>query len=140
MRIRKGAHLIQGRLPSECDNFDRQRERAELLHMLAGVGDHDHPGRRGSHDLFPCQRATAAFDETQITVQLIGAVDCQVEPRRLLQGRQGNVEAGGLFVGRFRRWYAQHLKPVDDLPHRGRSTNLAAVDPVPRPRRIPGNT
>ncbi len=53
-------------------------------------------GRRGD-DLFAQQGAAAAFDQRQVGPDLVGAVDRQVELRRLVEG--GERDAGALGVG-----------------------------------------
>jgi hypothetical protein len=55
--------LGAGGRPAEGDDLDRQREGAERLHLLRGVGDHDHPVARRGHDLLLQKRAAAALDE-----------------------------------------------------------------------------
>ena len=71
--------------------------------------------RRGGDDLFAQQRAAAALDEAQLRVDLVGAVDGQVELRRLLQRRQRNAEACRLGARRFGGRHADDLKTGRDV-------------------------
>ena len=72
--------------PAEADHLDRQpRPLAEALHALGRLG-HDHEAARGGdHDLLAQERAAAALDEPEPRVDLVGAVERQVERRLAVQ-------------------------------------------------------
>ena len=116
-----------GNVPSVCD-------------QLALVGNHDHALRRRRDDLLAQQRAAAALDQAQLVVDLVGAVDGQVEIRLVVERRQRDAEALGL-----RRVASEVGTQTTFRPSSTRSasssTNCSAVEPVPsraasRPRRI----
>ena len=64
---------------AEGNHLDGQRVLAQRIHLLRLVGDHHHVARRGGDDLLDQQRTTAALDELVVAVELVGAVDRQVE-------------------------------------------------------------
>ena len=77
------------------NDLDRQRKAAERLDPFRLVGNHDHAVGSRRHDLFPQQGAAAALDEVERGVDLVGAVDGQVEPVDLVQRGQANAAADG---------------------------------------------
>ena len=65
--------------PAEAHHLDRQRKRPELRHPLARVGD-DHQPRAGrGDDLLRSSAAPPPLIMRQVRVELVGAVDGQVE-------------------------------------------------------------
>ena len=80
---------------------------------LRGVGDHDHPLRGRRDDLLAQQRAAAALDETQLAIDLVGAVDGQIE-----FGLSSSVVSGcpglGLPARRLRGRHADDIEPCLD--------------------------
>src|SRR3954452_18894197 len=103
-----------GRLEPERDDLDWQRKAAEPLDALRTVGDHDHAPARGGDDLFPQKRAAAALDDAQRTVDLIGAVDGQIEFGRFVQRSEPNALAFRLAPRRLGSRDADDVKPA---PH-----------------------
>jgi hypothetical protein len=75
-------------------------------------GDHDHPVRRRGDDLLAQQRAAAALDEIERGIDLVGAVDGEIEPVDLVQRGQTNAAAYRIGTGGFRGWHADHIEPV----------------------------
>src|SRR3712207_8702288 len=73
-------------LPAEAHDLDREPERlAEPPDALALLG-YDHEAARGGHDdLLAQQRGPAALDEPEPRVDLVGAVDREVQPRAAVQ-------------------------------------------------------
>jgi hypothetical protein len=80
------------RAPAEGDHLDRHgavgaqpRRGLHLVHdddlAAAGLGD----------DLLPQQRAAAAFDQVEVGIDLVGAVDCQVHSARQVLREQGDA-------------------------------------------------
>jgi len=67
----------------------------ELLDHLARVGDHHHALGRGGDDLLAQQRAAAALDEGEVGVDLVGAVDDEVERADRIERLGGEAERGG---------------------------------------------
>src|SRR5262249_50980243 len=74
-----------GRRKPERHHLDRQRKAAKHGHELAVVGDDDHAGGSGGHDLLAQQGAATALDEGEVRRDLVGAVDGQVERGRLVE-------------------------------------------------------
>ena len=64
-------------------------------------------GRRRD-DLFPQQRATAAFDEVEPVVNLVGAIHREIKPIDFLEGRQRNAAATGKEPRCFRGRHTHH--------------------------------
>ena len=80
----KGTTSIgSGKRPSVATRFD-------------AVGDHDHAPARRRDDLLAQERAAAALDQAQLVVELVGAVDGEVELGRLVERRQRNAFPLGL--------------------------------------------
>ncbi len=100
---------------SEAHHLDRQREQAERRDQLALVGDHHHPVRRRGHDLLAQQRAAAALDHAQLIVDLVGAVDRQIELRRLVERGQRDAELLGLHPRGLRGRDADHVQALRHL-------------------------
>ena len=89
-----------GRREAERHDLDRQREAPEPLDALSPVGDDDHaPARRGD-DLLAQERPAAALDQAQLVVELVGAVDGEVELRDLVERRERHAFALGLIPRR----------------------------------------
>ena len=117
-RSRKRAASIAAprRAEPERHDLDRQRKAAERRHPFALVGDHDHACRGGRHDLLAQQRAAAALDQGEIGIDLVGAVDGQVE------------------IGRSRRAWSAACRSA---PHRRASPPRSARRSTLRPARDP---
>ena len=104
-----------GRLEAETVDLDRQREarrasstsfeRSAMTIIRGG-------GRR--HDLFAQQRAAAALDQRQIGIDLVGAVDGQIELRRLVERRQRHAEFQAKRRGALGGRHADDLQPALD--------------------------
>ena len=70
--------------------------RPQCGHRL-GVVDHDGQSSRGlGHHLLPEKRAPEALDEVQLGIDLIGAIDRQIEDGSLGQGGQRDAQVPGL--------------------------------------------
>ena len=82
--------------------------------MLRGVGDDDHAVRRRGDDLLAQKRAATALDEAKLRVELVGAIDRQVEGRGFLEGGERNAEGGCLGLGRLGGRDAEHLEAGAD--------------------------
>ncbi|VXC96004.1 conserved hypothetical protein [Pseudomonas sp. 8Z] len=73
-------HQLTGDMAARHGNhFHRQREFAQHRHQLAGVGDADEGLGHGGDDLLAGQRGAAAFDQVQVFVALVGAVDVKLQ-------------------------------------------------------------
>ena len=82
--------------------------------MLGAVGDHQHAGAGGGDDLLPQMRGTAALDQAKLIVDLVRAVDREIEFGHLVEGRQRNALGGRLNARRLRRRNSHDLQPC---PH-----------------------
>ena len=64
----------------ERNDLDRKRAaHAETLDDLLGADDDDQPLRRGGNDLFAHERAAEALDEVETRIDLICAIDREIE-------------------------------------------------------------
>ena len=124
----------------ERNDLDRQRKAAENIDPFGVVGDHDHAIRGRRHDLFPQQRAAAALDQIERGIDLVGAVDGEIEPVDLVERGQRNAALLGLDAGRLRGRHAHHLQCRRATFSPSRSTKCFAVEPVPSPSFMPSRT
>src|SRR5690606_483276 len=81
------------------DDLDRQGEGAQRLHHLGGVGDDEAAGRGLPDQLLAQQGRAAALDQGQARPDLVGAVDGQVDARRILEGGKRQAELAGQVGG-----------------------------------------
>ena len=66
-------------LSGKRENFDGKRKAAELPYDLAGV-DHGYDASRcSSNDLFSQQGTASALDRVQTWIDLVGAIDGEVD-------------------------------------------------------------
>ncbi len=86
----------------------------ERLDPFRIVGDHDHAIRRRRHDLFAQQRAAAALDDVKSRIDLVRAIDGQIEPVDVVQRRQRDAAALRVGTGRLRGRHADDLKSGAD--------------------------
>jgi len=90
-RVRAGEKLEQppARVaPAESNHLHGQLERlAEPRHPLAALRHHEEPLGGRHHDLLPKERRPAALDQAELGVDLVGAVDRQVEYELPVEGR-----------------------------------------------------
>ena len=101
---------------------------------LSRRGDHDEAVGRRRDDLLARVRAAAALDEPAVGVDLVGAVDRDVEPVELLERLDREPErARGDLGGDRRRDAAQSSARAPPAP----AASEATVEPVPRPTRSP---
>src|SRR4051794_7150802 len=103
-----------GRPEPEGNHLDRQREAAEPLDALRPVGDHHHATARGGDDLFAQKGPAAALDKAQAAVQLVRAVDGEVEFGRVVE--RGERDALPLRLGA-RRLGGRHADDRQPAPH-----------------------
>ena len=82
-------HRLPRHGPAEAHDLDRQRERPEPGDALALVGDHHHAPAGRRHDLLLQQRRATPLYQVQLGVELVGAIDGEVDLRHLLQPPQG---------------------------------------------------
>ena len=110
---------------AHADDFHRQREPPELRHALGLVGDADEPAREVGHDLLARERRAAALDHAALRIDLVGAVDVDVQALDLvgLQHREAVAAQalGGLAPARDRRGHAlrHRSQRLDEVVHRG---------------------
>src|ERR1051325_9521166 len=113
--------LCCGRLPAELGHLDRHRGMvAELIDQLFLIDDDDQPVAGRSDDLLAQQRAAEALDQVQrATLDLVGAVDRQIDARVLGEGGERDVESTRLRGGPLGGRDADDLQP---LRHPGAQT------------------
>ena len=80
-------HTSGDELLRHWQDFDWQREPAEHTDELGVVDDTDEASSRAGEDLLASQCAASAFDELQVLVAFIGAVDVDVQVTGLVQCR-----------------------------------------------------
>ena len=108
-----------------------------MLHHLALVGDHHHPIGSGRHDLLAEQGAAAAFDQAKLVVDLVGAIDREIELRRLIERGERNSELLGLDARRLRTRHAEHAQaPGDPLPESGNEAGSCRAGTEPKPHAV----
>jgi len=121
---------------AEGHHLDGERKPPERLHQFAIVGDDHHLIGRGRHDLLAQQRTASALDQPQLIVDLIGAIDGEMQVRRVVERGQRNAKPLGLRTRRLGCRHAKHLESGGDFnsqrldeARRGR----AGAEPQPRP-------
>ena len=139
------AHVVEVlglRPPPELRDLHRQHApRPELRRGLAVVDD-DHLAHARLRDhLLPPQRASRALDEVERGIDVVGAVDREIDHRVLGQRGERDARRDRLGLARERR------RDPDDLPQltardAGADGRMActAVLPVPSPTTMPGST
>ena len=81
---------------------------------LARVRDHEHPARSACHDLLAQKRAAATLDEAERRIDLVGAIDREVEDGIGVERGQGNP----LGHGKLRRpLRGRHAGDIQTLPN-----------------------
>ena len=126
--------------PAEGDDLDRQRRaRAELIDALFG-GRHQHVVVAGEGDeLLAQQRAAAALDGVERGIDLVGAIDAEVEALDRRRGWSAECPDRGPALRCGRRSGPGEISPSATRRPSSRMT-ASAVEPVPRPTSMPGAT
>ena len=76
----------QQRTPAELYHFHRNRcALAEPTHELRLVHDDNERGRCAFDDLLPEQSATQALDQIELRIDLVGAVDGEIEAEHAVE-------------------------------------------------------
>ena len=75
-----------------------KRKGAEAANELALIGDDDHARGGCSDDLLAQQRAAAAFDEIEIVVGFVRAIDDEIERREVVELGDRDAERAGLLA------------------------------------------
>lgn len=77
---------------------DGQREPSQLLHALAGIGDHDHLLGCRRDDLLSDERATGTLDEIEARIDLVGTIHRELwaRLRRQFNDREAKIASEGL--------------------------------------------
>ena len=84
------------------DHFNRQRERPQYRNQFAGVGDADKGLGHGRHDLLAGQGCATAFDQVQVFVAFIGAINVELQVADCVQLIHRNAVALEAGSGGFR--------------------------------------
>ena len=77
------------------DDFDREREGAEVRDYFAGVGNDNEFFRGAGYDLFAEECAAAAFDEGEAGGDFVGSVDSDIDLGTGIEVGDGDGEGGG---------------------------------------------
>ncbi|KAL8159569.1 hypothetical protein V2J09_001106 [Rumex salicifolius] len=88
-------------LPTELNYFHRhcQSTSAEAVDELSIVDDDNKLVAGGFHHLFPEESAAAAFDEVEKRIDLVGAVNGEIEAGVVVEAGERDAEGGGLLGG-----------------------------------------
>ena len=124
-----------GGFPAETDDFDRQRESTQIFDLFRGIGnDHHAIGCRGN-DLFLQQGTAAALDQVEVVIEFIRAVDGQVQPFHLFQGRDRHANILGQLRGAVRGRHPDDLEPLftDHLAQDTNHPGGGRARPQPKP-------
>jgi hypothetical protein len=81
------------------NDLDGQRKFAEDGNKFCGVRNHYHFLRGGRDYLLAQQRAAAAFDQAQMRIEFIGAVDGDIDDGMLVERGQRNAGGARLIGG-----------------------------------------
>ena len=83
-----GSHLKDQALgggQAERHNFEREWKAPQDVDALRAIGDDDDAVGRDCNDLLAQQGTPTAFDEPQLLIDLVGAIDRQIERRMLIE-------------------------------------------------------
>src|SRR5215475_4723151 len=96
----------------ECDYLDGQRKLAQLFDLLGRICNHHEALRyRGDH-LLSQERAAAAFNQVQLGINFVRAVNVDVNFWMGLESGQRNTKLLGQFFSRLRRRNSQYLQAL----------------------------
>ena len=97
--------------PSESEHRDGQAaRRAQPLHELLLLDDQHAAPRGERNQLLADQRAATALERVAPRVDLVGAVDAEVEAGRLVERGEREAEPAAQVGGALRSGYAAHAK------------------------------
>ena len=88
----------------EGQHLDWERKRAEARHRLARVDDDADASRGGGDHLLAEQRTAAALDRAQGRIDLVGAIDREVDARDGVEGPHRQTDAIGRALPSRSRW------------------------------------
>ncbi len=83
---------------SEGNHFDGNRETAEHRDLFAGICDDDEFFGGGCDHFFVEERAAAAFDEIEMRIEFVGAVDGDVDLLDFVEVGERDAEFSGGFA------------------------------------------
>ena len=91
---------IQIVLPAELNHLHRHGEAAatEAVHELRVVDDDNELIGSGLHHLLAEEGTAAAFDKIEVGIDLVGAVDGEIEAGIVVEDREGDAEGAGLLL------------------------------------------
>ena len=104
--------------------------------QLAVVDYHHHPVGCSRDDLLPQERPAATLDHAELAVDLVGAVDREIELRRLVERSERDIEPLGLGARGLRGRHADHVQAArNPFAERGDevSRGRAGAEPEPHP-------
>src|ERR1035438_7173290 len=110
----KGCDSLRNQRLGEGDDLDRKWELPEMRDLLAGIADEDESPRSGCDNFFAQQRAATAFDQIQLRIDFVGAINVDVELRVLIERGQRDSQLLGELLGFLRSGNADNLQAVAD--------------------------
>ena len=129
------AERAQRRRDPERQQLERHR-RPERVDDLVARGDHHEAVGRGRDDLLARVRAAAALDDPVVGIDLVGAVDRDVEPVELLERLDREPERARGDLGGDRGGDAAQPSA---RARASAGSSGATVEPVPSPTRLPSS-
>src|ERR1019366_8575774 len=103
-------NLLFDHRTGEGNNLDRQRKLSENRYQLCRVSDHYHLLRSSSDDFFAQKRAASTFDQVQLGIDFIRAVDVDIDDGMLVERAQRDADGAGEFSSGVRCRDADHLQ------------------------------
>ena len=94
----------------ERQHLDWKRAPTEPGHLLAGIDDHDHSLGRRRDDFLAQHGAALALDRSQLRIELVGAVDGQIELCQCVEGQHRQAGRFRGVAGGERRGDGRHLQ------------------------------
>jgi hypothetical protein len=79
--------MLFGTSPAESNHLNRERESSKLSDKFSFINDRNHFFGSACDNLFPKKTGTSPLDHAAAIINLIGAVDCQVERGDIVQVR-----------------------------------------------------
>jgi len=124
------AERVQRRRQPERQQLERDR-RADPLDHLVARGDHDEARSRRRDDLLARVCAPAALDEPAVGIDLVGAVDRDVERVELLERLDVDPERARRHLGGDRGRHAADRQPAGRQHRQQRRDRRARPQPHP---------
>src|SRR5438876_1617986 len=108
----RAQHLDSIRNQHLCEGYDfqRQRELSELCDLLRRISDHNKAARDRRHNFFAKESTAAPFDQIELRINFVSAVNINVNLRMCFERGQRNSKLLGQLLGRLRGRYSHNLE------------------------------